>query len=233
MNQKQLKDFISDASGVSLIELMIVLVIITIMTGFSLFYLTGHQKLYKPDEQALRIADVLQEARQRALTQRETIRVEIDTTAGFVRILEENTPSTATDDKEIRRIKLLPSNELRVDAAPSNINYTPPESLPVPIAVFRQSSYPGSINDQVCTIRFQSNGNVVDGGTNTTGSGAVATGVTLYIWSPKTSSTGQADIARAITIVGASGSIRFWEFDVNMTGTNKWKDSRRTGAYAS
>jgi prepilin-type N-terminal cleavage/methylation domain-containing protein len=231
MNKKKLKIIISDDKGVTLIELLVVFVLITILASVSLFSLTGHQKLYKPDEQAFRIADILQEARQRALTQRETIRIEIDTTSSFIRIIEENKPDTAADDKEIRRIKLLSINEVRVDTAPTNITYNPPESLPVPTAAYKQSTYSGSAGDQVCTIRFQSNGNAVDGGTNTIGSGAVPTGITLYIWSPKAGNSNQSDIARAITITGASGSIRLWEFDANSTNTNKWKDSRRTGAY--
>lgn len=230
MKFRQSKFIKSDSDGVTLIELLIVMTVITIMTGVSLFYLTGHQKLYKPDEQALRIADILQEARQRALTQRETIRVEIDTTpaSNFARIIDENKPDTDADDKELKRIKLLPSSDVRVDTSPTNITYNPPESLPVPTAVYKTSIYSGTSGDQVCTIRFQSNGTVTDAGTNTIGTGAVPTGVTLYVWSPKSGKITQSDIARAITIIGASGSIRLWEFDTNSTDTNKWKDSRRT-----
>lgn len=221
-----------------MVELLIVMAVIAVMSAVSLFYLTGHQKLYKPDEQLLRIADILQEARQRAMTQRETIRVEIDTTANVVRLIDENTAAIATDDKEVRRLSLLSANDVRIDAAPSNIidaappntTYNPPESVPVPVAVYKLSTYPMSNGNQVCTMRFQSNGNVVDAGTNTIGTGAVSTGVTLYVWSPSTGNAAQSSIARAITITGSTGSIRLWEFDPNSSNTNKWKDSRRTGA---
>ena len=233
MKYKLSNIFTSDAQGVTLVELLIVMTFIAIMASISLFYLSGHQKLYKPDEQSLKIVDVLQEARQRSLTQRRTMRVEIDLTARFMRLINENNSGTSTDDAEIRRITLLPDSELRINAAPSNTTTNPPETLPVPTAVYKKSSYPGSVNDQVCTIRFQSNGNVVDGGNNTVGTGAAPTGVTLYIWSPQTAGSNQSSIARAITIVGASGSIRFWEYDANSPNANKWKDSRRTGAYAN
>lgn len=226
MKDRQLKIIPSDAKGVTLVELLIVMAVIAVMSAVSLFYLTGHQKLYKPDEQLLRIADILQEARQRAMTQREIIRVEIDTTANVVRLIDENTPGVTTDDKEVRRVSLLPRNDVRVDAAPTNITYNPPESVPVPTAVYKLSSYQASSGNQVCTMRFQSDGNVVDERT----APPVPTGVTLYVWSPQSSGSNQSNIARAITITGSTGSIRLWEFDPNSSNTNKWKDSRRTGS---
>ena len=66
--------------GFSMVELLIVLTVMTILTGISLFYLSGHQRLFRPDEQTLKMVDIFQEARQRSLTQRETMRVEIDLT---------------------------------------------------------------------------------------------------------------------------------------------------------
>lgn len=226
MKIRQLNIVTSDAKGVTLVELLIVMTVIAIMSAVSLFSLTGHQKLYKPDEQLLRIADVLQEARQRAMTQRETIRVEIDKTANLVRLIDENKTGTTTDDKEIRRLSLLPKNDVRVDTAPANITYNPPESVPVPTAVYKLSTYQASSGNQVCTLRFESTGNVVDERT----SPEVPTGVTLYVWSPQSSDPTQSSIARAITITGSTGAIRLWEFNPNSPNTNKWQDSRRTGA---
>lgn len=217
-----------DDSGVTMVELLIVMAVIAVMSAVSLFYLTGHQKLYKPDEQLLRIADVLQEARQRAMTQRETIRVEIDKTANIVRLFDENTATSGNaDDKEVRRLTLLSTSDVRMDQAPTNITYNPPESVPVPIAVYKQSTYPASNGNQVCTLRFYSNGNVgdADSSPNVAGPGA-----TLYVWSPSSNNSTTSSIARAITITGATGAIRLWEFDPNSSNTNKWKDSRRTGA---
>lgn len=211
-----------------MVELLIVMAVIAVMSAVSLFYLKGHQKLYKPDEQLLRIADILQEARQRAMTQRETIRVEFDKTANIVRLLDENTSTSGNaDDKEVRRLSLLSPSDVRIDQAPTNITYTPPESVPVPIAVYKQSTYPASNGNQVCTLRFYSNGNVGDADSSPNVAGP---GVTLYVWSPSSNGSTTSSIARAITITGSTGSIRLWEFDPNSPNTNKWKDSRRTGA---
>ncbi|HEY8561367.1 MAG TPA: prepilin-type N-terminal cleavage/methylation domain-containing protein [Pyrinomonadaceae bacterium] len=215
--------------GFSLVELLIVLSVITILLGISLFYLSGHENLYRPDEQALKIIDALQEARQRSLTQREVMRVEIDLTDNQVRLIEENESSTADDDRLVRNFVLAPRSQVRVDSRPSDINTNPSEILPVPPAQFRTSVHPLSAGHDVCTFRFLRNGTVVNEGTNATGSNATTAGLTLFVWSPKTSDQNASDIARAVTIIGGTGSVRLWEYNRNLTGTNKWQDSRRRG----
>lgn len=201
------------------------------MSGITAYYLLSTQRLYKPDEQALKIIDIFQEARQRSLTQRETMRVEIDLTENVIRLIDENTSSVSTDDLEIRNFFLLPSEDVRLDQRPGQIDYNPPEEFPVPSAQFRQSNYPRSLLHNVCTLRFLSNGTVVDQGTNDIGENAVNTGTTLHIWSPNKENNDNSDIARAVTIVGSTGSIRLWEHDKQLSHTNKWKDTRRTSVF--
>jgi len=75
------------------------------------------------------------------------------------------------------------------------------------------------------------NGTVTNGGNTATGTGAVVTGGTVHIWSPNKNVQTDADIARSITVIGSSGSVRLWEYDRSLTTTNKWKDSRRSGTY--
>lgn len=229
MNSKQK----NSESGFSLIELLIVLIISSIMLAVTGYYFVAHQKLYKPDDQSLKIIDILQEARQRALTQRKTMRVEIDLTDNIVRLIDEKESNTETDDREIRRATLLPQNEVKLQVRPDDISYNPPETLPAPTAVFTASIYPSSSSHNVCTIRFQSNGTVMNAGTTAIGGGATVTGLTLHIWSPKKTNANEADIARSITIIGSTGSLRMWEFDKTSTDTNKWQDSRRTSVYGS
>ncbi len=226
MNKKKSKE-----SGFSIVELLVVLVIILILAGISGYYFASHQKLYKPDDQALRVIDILQEARQRSLTQRESIRVEINSTLNIARIIDENEPDSSNDDREIRRVTLFAQTEVKFSSRPNNISYDPPEVLPAPTAVFTASNYPSSSSQNICTIRFQSNGSVRNAGNDSIGTGSTITGVTLHIWSPQTGAVNDADIARAITIIGSSGSLRMWEFDNTSTETNKWRDSRRTSVY--
>lgn len=217
--------------GFSIIELLIVMTIILIMSTSAYFYLSSHQKLYKADDQALFITDVLQEARQRSLTQRETLRVEIDLTANIMRLIDENNPTQSADDILIRQIELLPPDQVKISERPLEIENNPPEPYETPSASFRQSIYPMSLNNQVCTLRFQSNGTVVDAGTNPIGNNASQIGMTLHIWLPDENSPTQSRVARALTVIGSTGTVRLWEYDRNSTEVNKWKNTRRSGNY--
>ncbi len=225
-------EFFKNADGFSLVEILVVLTLILLLGGSASFYLSGHKKLYKTDDQTLLIADILQEARQRSLTQRETMRVEIDLTDNKVRLIDENSVATADDDVVLKVLPIYFPNEVRMDKRAGNIAYNPPEPLPIPTAAFSPSVYPKSATHQVCTLRFQSNGSVSDGGNNATGDGAVISGLTLHIWQPDNNNPDNSSTARALTVIGSTGSIRFWEFDSNFPNTNKWKDSRRVGNYS-
>jgi prepilin-type N-terminal cleavage/methylation domain-containing protein len=218
--------------GFSLIELLMVVVMILIITGVSLFYLSGNRKLYNTDEEALQVIDLIQDARQRALTQRETLRVEIDLTSNIGRVINENTVSTATDDKMLRQVKFYASNMVRLDTRPNNVTTAPPETLPAPTAVFVGSQHPLSSGHNVATFRFMPDGTVRDAGTSALGVNSVPTGATLYIWKPKTSNNNESDLTKAITIIGTTGSVRMWDLAVAPDGSTFWKDSRRS-AYGS
>ncbi len=217
--------------GFSIVELLIVLTVMTILTGISLFFLSGHQRLFRPDEETLKMIDIFQEARQRSLTQRETIRVEIDLTDSMIRLIDENQPNTPSDDRVIRSSVLLPQSDVKLNSRPPDISTNPVEIMPVPIAQFKPSIYPPSLSHNVCTLRFLRNGTVVNEGTDSIGSGAISSGLTIFIWSPKKDNANESEIARAITVIGATGSVRVWEYNRSLTDANKWKDSRRSSIY--
>ncbi|MGD9627938.1 MAG: prepilin-type N-terminal cleavage/methylation domain-containing protein [Pyrinomonadaceae bacterium] len=221
-----------DQRGFSLIELMVVLVVVTIFVSISLFFYEGHRSLYRPDETALLVGDLLQEARQRSLTQRETMRVEVDLTRKVASLIDENRSTTADDDVVIRAVNIPEPSVVTVGSRPANIPDNPPEPLPVPNAVFVSSVYTPSFGNNVATFRFLRDGSVVNAGNNSIGTGATASGATLHIWSPSETDATSSQIARAITIIGSSGTIRTWEYDPALETTNKWKDSRRSGSYA-
>ncbi len=221
-------------SGFSVTELLVVVAIIAVMSAIVIFYANSHKKAYQPDDEATQIADIMQEARQRALTQRRTMRVEINLTTNIVKLYDENIDATsASDDVALKSFVLFAPANVKVDTRPSEIAYNPAESAPVPNAVFKTSVYTPSIGQNVCTIRFLANGTVVDAGTNAVGSGAVATGVTLHMWAPNKITPTQSDIARSITVLGSTGVIRMWEFDHSSAASNKWKDSRRSSSYGA
>lgn len=220
-------------SGYSVVELLVVLVVIGILVSLAIMYAAPHQKLYKPDDESLQITDILQEARQRSLTQRETLRVEISKTRGSVTLIEENSPAVVDDDEVLKSINLFPETEVKISTRPSNVTYNPPEPLDPPNAVFLPSVYPASVAEDVCTLRFMSNGTVTNAGNSATGTGSSVTGVTLHIWSPTDANPAASQILRAITVIGTTGVIRLWEFNPELEGDNKWQDSRRYGTYGT
>jgi prepilin-type N-terminal cleavage/methylation domain-containing protein len=230
MHNEKFRSRVSE-EGFSLLELLVVLAIIAVLTTISIFYLAGHKQLYKPDDEALLINDILQEARQRSITQRETLRVEINRTRNTVTLYDENEGATADDDRVLKSMAMFDQTEVRVGTAPANIAPNPPEPLPVPTSAFAPSVYPASISDTVCTLRFLANGQVVNAGNNAVGTGAVATGATIHIFAPAKDIPANATIARALTVIGSTGTIRLWEWDYSSVDANKWKDSRRSGSF--
>ncbi len=202
--------------GASVTELLIVIAIILIITSMSLFALTGQKAMYKTDDQALKIIDVLRAAALRAVTQRQTIRVEINLTKNTVRMIDENLPATATDDVLVRSLTLESTNDVKLSAQPTNVTTLPPSPSNFPVALYAPSVHTLSSGNNVCTIRFNRNGTVVNAGTNATGTNSVITSTTLYIWPPLPSDATKAKTARqvrAITVFGSTGNIRFWKFN--------------------
>jgi len=204
---------IKSAEGFSILELVIVLTIIMILSLFT-FMSLGSEKLYNTDKQALKITDLLQEARQRSLSQRKTMRVEINQTKKSVRLIDEKDIGNANDDREIKSVSYS-DNSVYVGTAPSNMSATPTEVTPVSPISFSTSNHPLSSNDKVATMRFLKNGTVTNAGSDAIGTGAVPTGATIYVWSkfPKDSSTTPttAQIFRAVTVLGTRGSTRIWK----------------------
>ncbi|MBX7172749.1 MAG: hypothetical protein K1X72_17395 [Pyrinomonadaceae bacterium] len=214
--------------GFSVAELLVVLVITSVMTCVSLYYLYGHQKLYKPDEQASLFIDMLQEARQRALTQKVTMRVELDLTDNVARLINEGDATVATDDKIIRSFVLKSTKEVKVEQKPNNVSVSPTEPSPVPSITFVTSStHPLSLNHKVATLRFRKDGTVTDGGTNAIANGAIITGSTVFVWQPDKTNANNSTITRAITVIGGSGAIRLWNYYPDLPANTAWKDSRR------
>ncbi|HEX8398319.1 MAG TPA: type II secretion system protein [Pyrinomonadaceae bacterium] len=198
-------------SGFSLIEMLMVIVIGFILATVSIFYLAGHKKLYKAEDQALQIIDVLQDAKQLALNERQTMRVEINTTKNAILIIDENKAGDS-DDKIIKQVTLANSNEATVGPRPANISAEPGEPLPVPRPTFAPSSHPLTQGNSVAVLRFTSTGLVLNAGTNSVGAGSTMTGMTIYVWKPQTTSPTNSELTRGITVLGASGTIRMWNY---------------------
>jgi prepilin-type N-terminal cleavage/methylation domain-containing protein len=215
-----------NSRGFSVIELLIALAVMSILAGYAVMTLSS-KEMYNADDQAMVVLDVLKEARQRAITQREVMRVEINKDLSRIRLINENSGSTANDDVEIRNIQFSPLKQVIFDRAPNNIAAGPTEAAPVPTIVFKASVHPSSMPDNVATLRFQPNGTVLDAGSSATGLNASVSGATLYFWTPLKASNGSAtnngEVIRAITVMGNSGNTRYLMCPVSGTSCPTWK----------
>lgn len=215
---------IKSAEGFSLVELMIVLIIIAILSSIAVMSLS-YDKLYDTDKQAIQIVDLLQEARQRSLSQRNTMRVEINSTKNSIRLIDEKKPDDSADDVSIKAVAYR-NNGVFIGTLPSNMSDNPAELSPVPPITFTTSNHPLSLGDRAATLRFLRNGTVHNAGTNSVGAGSIATGATVYIWSkyPNDNSTNPTvgQIFRAITVLGTTGSSKLWKCSVTGGGCSDW-----------
>lgn len=200
--------------GFSIIELIIVMLVIAILSVLAVVSFKAEKK-YSADTQAYQINDLLNEARQRALTQHETMRVEFNLTRRLVRLITENNPGDASDDKEIRNLKMPDAATVAVGTVPKNVSSPPTEMSPTPVLAYKQSVYPLSQSDSVITLRFARTGEVRDAGSNAIADNSTMTGATIYVWMPDYSTAGQpqatGSIIRAITVQGTSGLSRYWK----------------------
>ena len=198
-----------------MIELLIVVVIIGILSAISVPYIFQYRKLYRTDDQALRVMDLIRETGQLALTRRRTFRLEIDQTANMLLIIDENTITAgANDDREVKAIPLEPVNEVRMNTIPTGVtNPNPPNYADAVFAVdavgHRNRSGATVVGNTVWAARFNQNGTMVN-------NAGVPINVNLYFFPPMAPGSNiprNKTEVRAITMFGGSGAVRFWKHD--------------------
>ncbi len=201
---------LSDSRGFSLVELLTVVVVLLVLSAISLPYIYNYQKLYKSEDQALRVMDLMREAGQLALTRRRTVRLELDLTENAVLLIDEN---GAGPDTRIKTVPLESTGDVRLDIAPSGVTRpTPPNYNDVAYAsdnIGHDNGGTSVTGHNVWQARFRSDGSVVNAA-NTPIS------VTIYSWPPAaygaTTARNNKEI-RAITMFGGSGAVRYWKYD--------------------
>lgn len=201
-----------NAKGFSAIELIIVLVIIGIMSAISLPYIYNYRRVYRSEEESLKIMDLMKEASQLALTRRRTYRFEIDMTANSALIIDENGAGPA-DDRLVKSIPLAATNEIRVNQAPTGVTAPSPPNYNT--AVFANDTVGHQIGatrvtgNNVWVARFRSNATVVNNAGTPVSS-------TIFVWAPPQSGGNAArslQEVRAVTIFGGTGAVRYWKYN--------------------
>ncbi len=199
--------------GFSLPEIIIVLIIIAILSAISIPYIYNYTKLYKSEDQSLKVMDLMRETNQLALTRRRTMRFEIDLTDNKMLIIDEDTSVSPTVHKEIKAIPLEAVREIRMDIAPTGIsNPSPPNYSVAAFAADTIGHKSGNITvtgHNVWAARFKSDGSVVkkDGS---------LVSATIFVWAPlvagSTNPRNSKEV-RAITMFGGTGAVRYWKYD--------------------
>ena len=222
-----MNNYRSSESGFSLIELIIVMLVMVIISliAYKSFSSIRH---YDADNKAYVVMDMLKEARQRAITQQETLRVELNKSTNTAHLYNENEAGDDSDDVELKAYRLSGDGLVYFDRAPDNSPGNPSTSSPAPIIQYKTSVYSNSSGDQVATLRFLRNGRVTDAGSDSIGSNSVELGATIFFWSPRETSSGlsttHAKVLRAITVSGASGNPTYWTCGIPEGGScTEWQ----------
>lgn len=202
--------FKRDEQGFSMAELLVVMSIIIIMGAISIPYLLNYRKVYRSDDQAVKIIDLISETGQLALTRRRTMRLEIDLTYNAILIIDEN---GANPDVLLKKIPLEKPADVRVDAIPTGVTKpNPPNYADISFVTDTVGHLEGSTtvtSHNVWVARFMRDGSVVN-------NAGTPISVNIYIWPPTTAGSltpRNTKEIRAITIFGGSGAVRYWKYN--------------------
>lgn len=194
--------------GFSLVELLVALTIVAILAAITLPYFNSYRKLYRSEDQALKLMDLLSETAQLALTRRRTFRFEIDVTDNVLRVIDE---ANASPDVLIKKIPLDKTADLRMDLIPTGVTKpNPPNYADITFAadtVGHLENGSQVTGHTVWAARFRSDGSVVNHANS-------LTSVNIYVWpptAPGSQTPRNKSEVRAITLFGGSGAIRYWK----------------------
>ncbi len=199
-------------AGASIIEIVIVLVMIAVLSAISLPYILNYKKVYKSEDQAIKMIDLMREAAQLAITRRRTVRFEIDLTDNAVVLIDQTTATGI----QIKKIPLEMTKDVRVDVIPATVTKpSPPNYNNAVFAVDAVGHLAGGstvTGHNIWAARFQSDGSVLS-------VAGTPISANIYVWPPVSSGSTTArskNEIRLITLFGGSGAVRFWKHD----GTN-------------
>jgi Tfp pilus assembly protein FimT len=207
---RKLKEFYASQAGVSAVEIVMVVAIMMILSSIAIPYMWNYKKLYKSEDQSLRMMDLMREAAQTALVKRRTIRYEIDLTDNSILLIDES--QNAPKGQQFKKIPLELTRDIRVDTIPTGVaKPNPPNYADAAFATDNVGHMLGATTvtgHNVWVCRFKSDGTVVN-------SAGVPISANIYIWPPQSvgsltpRTTGEI---RAITLFGGTGAVRYWKY---------------------
>ena len=116
--------------GFTVIELLVVVAILAIMIGISIFSLPTAQRSLNVDFAVAQLVDVLRFANQRALAERQVMRVEItpstNAAPGTIQVVDQNTLTNGVGDDAVIRTETLPlPSDATIDVGTSGLPIPP------------------------------------------------------------------------------------------------------------
>lgn len=202
-----------NSKGFSITEMLMVLLVIGVLAAISVPYVFNYTRLYKTEDQALKIIDHMQEAGQRALSRRTTVRFEIDLTENAMHIIDERTTGP---DQLYKTVQLMPVTEVKLNDAPSSIGVPSPPDYNVAVYAADSRGHEklnGTFvsGNEVWAVRYKSDGSTMD-------NDGLPLHASLILWPPKPGDNTQPNTVvevRALTVFAGSGALKYWKFDGN------------------
>lgn len=188
--------------GFSVVELMMVMAIVAIMIAIALPSIFNARQTYAIDDASNQIVDILQFAQQRAIGERQVMRVEIvpgtSSTRGTIQVIDQNTLTGGVGDDLVIRNELLPENK------DTTIN-TDPARFPRPPLPFNFNHWTWPSGQLVVLL-------MPDGTAMNTANPPQPQSFTLTMFVPLANGDPDPGLIRGITLFGPTGSVRSWAY---------------------
>ncbi len=186
--------------GFSVVELMMVFAIIAIMIAIALPSIFNARQTYAIDDASNQVVDILQFAQQRALGERQVMRVEIvpgtATTRGTIQVIDQNTLTGGAGDDLVIRNELLPENK------DTTMN-TDPARFPRPPLPFNFDHWTWPSGRLVIFL-------MPDGTATNAANTPQSFTITMFV--PLANGDPDPSLIRGITLFGPTGSVRSWAY---------------------
>ena len=197
---KNIRSTPQEPAGFSLVELLVVISVIAIVTAIAVFSFTNTREMYNADDAANKVMNYFREANSRAVSNHHSYRVTINKDTNMISLIDENTTSNGGNNNG----EAISGDDALVKTEPVGVRVllNQPGGVNPPAAPFSYSA--ATFVSNVWTGHFQSDGTVTD---------ANLAPISCTMFFQPVDKQSIAQLIRAVTLFGPSGSIRFWAYN--------------------